>query len=371
MKSIFLIFSGKNDRACYALARAIARRGERLAIVAMTNDDKMLLGTYRKYVVSVRPCTDLSFAVFEHHVNLVRRATGIARIILLPTSEYFSTFLLENRQIIETELGCVIPLPATDVYARLTNKQTATDFFSDRGIDVPQELTDIDAIKVPFVAKPKKNIVSGLSLYPVLVEDETDLMTLQAASPLNCYFFQKFVTGRSFYILAYIARDRSVFLASQENLAQQPNGKSVVLAIASDFHQSATSQRAIEAIVEIGFCGFVMLEFIVQGEEAFFIELNPRAWGPMNLCLDNQSNIIEAFIGDWAYGDPNRFAFDKSAKPRYLWLGGIIQSLRQHGKIDHRGISVATVIYQVLRSMFSDVYLRRDSWRVFLREIAE
>lgn len=374
MESIFLIFGGKNDRACYAMARAITRLGERLAIVALTTNDKLLLGSYRKYVVSVRPSPELSLTVLAYHVNLVRQATGITRIILVPTSEYFSTFLLEHRQLIETELGCVIPLPPIDVYSQLTNKQTATKFFADHGIDVPQELTDIESMKMPFVAKPKKNIVSGLSLYPVLVKSEEDMVKLRSASCLDFYFFQKFVIGRSYYILAYVARDHSVFLGSQENLAQQPYGKSVVLAIASDFHRSDTSKRVLQAIAEIGFHGLVMLEFIVQGEQTLFIELNPRAWGPLNLCLDNQSNILEAFIGDWAYGDAYRFSPDRSdssAKPRYLWLGGIIQSLRQHGMIDHKGIGVSGVVFQVLQSLFSDVYFRRDSWRVFLREFAE
>lgn len=374
MGTVFLLFSGTNDRAGYALARGVARCGGRLAVVAMTPRDKMLMGGYRRHVVSVRENANLSMSVLADHVARARRATGADRLTLLPISEYFNTFLFEHRATIESTLDCVVPLPPAEVYRQLTNKASAAAFFSANGVLVPSEIDQPGSADVPFVAKPANNISGGRSYYPVLVETEAELAELKRRPTLDGYFFQRFVRGRSYYLLAYVSRRGAVFASSQENLVQQPDGKSILLAIESDFHSTETARRAVQAIVGMGFHGFVMIEFIVNSQGAFFIELNPRPWGPLDLCLHNGSRIVEAFVGDWESDDPGRHAggvYRHGRPARYLWTGGLVQSLRRRGRVDHRTLSAPLAAIEVLKSARDDVYLRKDSWRVFLREIFE
>lgn len=114
-----------------------------------------------------------------------------------------------------------------------------------------------------------------------------------------------------------------------------------------------------------------MLEFIVGADGPRFIELNPRPWGPLQLCADHSCGIVEAFIGDSLYEDPLHFEEVRRRKPanaRYLWLGGILMDLRAGRRLCWQGNAVMGWL-GILRHFPSEVYLRRDSWKVFLDEV--
>ena len=113
-----------------------------------------------------------------------------------------------------------------------------------------------------------------------------------------------------------------------------------------------------------------MIEFIMDAQGPCFIEVNPRPWGPLQLCVDHDCGIVEAFLGDALHDDPGKFHKIWSRKPsqaRYLWTGGLVQSLLSKDGI--RWASPARGRFlDFARSLGSDVYLRRDSWRVFIDE---
>jgi hypothetical protein len=366
----FLLFSGTNDRAVYAMARVICALGERLAIVARSSSDRILFGSFRDKVISVRGSEELSTEIFREQVAAARRRVGAAAFTVVPVSEYFNTFILDHRKEIEETAGRRLPLVNRTLYAQVTNKATSAALFAKAGIRVPAEFSFATA-SIPYVAKPNANIIGGVSLYPVIIESEAQDKAFRRDPMAQHYFLQEFVAGRSFYLLCYVASNGDRFVSSQENFAQQPNGKSILLAATSDFHHTDAASKFMDALVRTGFTGLAMAEFIVDEYGACFIELNPRLWGPFSLCADHRCGIIEAFIGDALHGEPHAYSAHVARLPmaaKYLWLGGAIQSLRQEGYFDHRTLGKLAVGMKMLGSLTSDVYLRRDSWRVFLRE---
>jgi len=56
-----------------------------------------------------------------------------------------------------------------------------------------------------------------------------------------------------------------------------------------------------------------MIEFKGTMDRPVFIEMNPRPWGPLQLSIDADSGIVEAFLGESIYGD-----LLDSFRPRYL-----------------------------------------------------
>ena len=369
----FLIYSGTNDRAVYALGRVIVRVGATLAIVARGANDKILSGSLARHVISVRENDTLTIEHLLAEVADLRRKLRVARVTIVPISEYFNAFLLANREVLEAGNECNIPLVDARLYRTLSDKESSGEFFSSRGFNVPRRYRGGDAA-VPFVAKPRENVVDGRSLYPILVETEAERASFEAAPDADRYFLQEFVRGRSYYLLGYFASDGRKYVSSQENLAQQPFGKSIVLARTSDFHTRDVAARAIGVLEETGFVGFVMMEFIVSNDTAYFIELNPRPWCRINLCADHSCGIIEAFVGDLVHRDSSRYpqvGRSRRTNAWYAWSSGAIQSLRRHGRVDHRVAGAWRTFGWFLRALPGDVYLRGDSWRVFLREIFE
>ena len=208
---VFLLFSGTNERAVLALLRAIGKLGQRAAVVARSAADPVLSSAYRELVVAVRESDALSVPLLSGYIEQAKARHRADRVTLVPISEFFNTFLLNHKEALESIDGVRVPLVDSSLYAKLTNKASATEFFARAGVASPPEYAGIDDAVVPFVAKPKCNVEGRRVLYPVLVKSDADLAAFKAAENPSHYFFQHFVTGRSFYLLAYFARTGEVF----------------------------------------------------------------------------------------------------------------------------------------------------------------
>jgi hypothetical protein len=363
----FLVLSGANDRAVFAFLRAARRCGASASIIAMSVDDLVFKSAYAPQVVLTRETKDLTTDLFEHWVDLTRQAIGRAELVIYPSSEYLNTFLLRNRSVIE-QLGCVIPLIDEEVYRHITNKESSTSFFASYGIATPEAIPSA-SISTPLVAKPRININrAGRSLYPHLLRDEADLEEFLASESRADFFFQRWVEGPSFYLLFYVPRDGSTPVSmSQENLVQQPGGKSMLFAVGASIHETAVAGTCLTALRDVGFHGLCMIEFIEQDGQLYFIELNPRPWGPIQFCEDMGAPMLESLISDWSgFAAPTSRI---SARRRYYaWLGGMAASAFGSAKLVTHGTTRvrAGLMWAAVRN---DVYLRRDTWRCFFHEL--
>lgn len=366
----FIVFTGGNDRAVLAFLRALRLCGERAHVVARTADDRVLRTSFRRDVRWIRPTHALSLDVAREAIARVREAAGDSPLVVLPSTEYLNLFLLEHRSQIEG-MGCAVPLVGRDLYALLTGKRTAADFFAANGIACPRELDPCRHPAVPLVAKPRCNVArSGESLYPHLLESREQLAGFLRDHDSSDYFFQEFVRGDSLYLLFHLGRDGHDVLWSQRNLLQQPDGKSMLLAEASDFHHSATAARMVEALRAKGFHGLGMIEVLRSGDRDVFIEMNPRIWGPAQFCIDQHQPLLQAFIGESLYDHPARFLACNAGRRRrrYLWSGGILETLRA-GRRPVWHASPGRLWHAAVGNLASDVYLRKDSWRSFLHDL--
>lgn len=372
-KKSFLVFSGGNDRAVLSFLRALRLCGERASIVARTRDDRILCTDFREDVKFIRESHELTLSVFTQCVSRIRGVVGTQTLVVLPSTEYFNAFLLKHRAEIES-MGCEVPLIDIDQYNLLTGKRSSADYFSAAGFSIPREVDALLAKEPPLVAKPLHNISSqGRSLYPQLLKTLSDLNTFHAKNNIEDYFFQEYLLGESIYLLFYIARDGQTQLTwSQRNLMQQPDGKSMLFAEPADFHVSSTGTQLANLLRLMGFWGLGMIEMIQTTERQVFIEMNPRIWGPAQFCIDQGQPLLQAFIGDALHNDPCRFiamsSHKKAVRKNYFWLGGLADTLVAGKRpIWHTNrLSIFRVIYAALHD---DVYLRRDSWRCFFRDL--
>jgi hypothetical protein len=367
----FIVFSGGNDRAVVAFLRVLAMCGERAFIVARTAHDRIFHTKFRRDVVCIRETEELSLDIFMTCVARARLVAGQRTLVVLPSSEYFNHFLFQHRATIEDQ-GCQIPLVDEAIYSRLTNKREAASFFANAGISVPAEISGRAALSPPIVAKPLANVSSkGTSLYPALLLTKDDVHRFRQSNKCDDFFFQEYVSGDSIYLLTYLSSATRIELAwSQRNLLQQPDGKSMLLAEPSTFHESVLARQIVQLLRTSGFAGLGMIELIQNGDRTVFIEMNPRLWGPIQFCTDQGQPLLQAFIGDCLYGDPHRYIGINAGRrrPRYAWIGGLLETLASRRLPVWHGarLSWARVLIDGLQS---DVYLRKDSWRCFFHEL--
>jgi hypothetical protein len=367
----FVVFSGGNDRAVLGFLRALRLCGKRAHIVARTNGDRILRTSFRSDVKWVRATHDLSLEIFSECIRRVRAEAGDATLVVLPSTEYFNTFLLLHRSEIES-MGCEIPLVEAALYARLTGKRSAADFFSAAGLAIPRGIGEPEKCEPPIVAKPFRNVsATGPSLYPHLLENRAQIGAFFAAHDARDYFFQEYVRGESLYLLFHLSRAGEHDLTwSQRNLLQQPDGKSMLLAEPAEFHSSETAAKIVRALHQAGFRGLGMVEVIRAPDRDVFIEMNPRIWGPVQFCLDCKQALLHAFIGETLEGDALQRAaqWPRLQRHRYFWLGGLLETLGA-GRSPTWHAPKQPLFWVILRNLLCDLYLRGDSWRCFLHDV--
>lgn len=366
----FVIFSGGNDRAVLAFLRALSICGHRAYIIARTRADRVLRTRFARDVVFVRDTPDLSIDIFLHCIERVRLATHDESLVILPSSEYLNNFLLQHKSQIE-QTGCSIPLVDAPTYNLLTEKRSSTTFFAAGGLEVPKEFDCLDERKLPLVAKPLRNLdAKGMSLYPILLHTKEDLQAFAAGNVAEDFFFQEYVQGESRYLFVYISHDSlQVLTWSQRNLLQQPCGKSMLFAAPDNLHEEPVAQRIIERLHAVKFTGLGMIELIQDGSRTIFIEMNPRVWGPLQFCLDQQQPLLQAFIGECLCGDPNAYTskLGDRQRPYYFWLGGLLETFASRKRPTWHAIGIRWP-QLIIIAIRNDIFLRADSWRCFIFE---
>ncbi len=163
------------------------------------------------------------------------------------------------------------------------------------GVRLPRTLS-MDALRAPCVLKPRRNVDGSTVLYPLLC-DSAPALAGPGQPRYALVLCQEFVRGQSHYLCGYLARDGSHVTFWQENLMQQPRGKSIVLARACR-NPGVDADALMSHLHRLGYHGPLMVEFIVSAEGPCYIECNPRLWGPLQLALDACPALLDLYARD-------------------------------------------------------------------------
>lgn len=367
-KRAIVIFSGFNQRAVIAFLRVVSRNNVPFGIIAKSDSDSILLTQYKKDVISIREFVSLDLKDLLHNIDIVKQKLKVNELIIAPSTEALNRFILKNR-LIFSQANCLIPLVKENLYNQISDKYTFSRLCEKNRIKVPMEINNLHNTSLPFVAKPKsyysKNTKDTLS--PVIINSEKQKSDFIEKYCVSEFYFQEFIGGKSKYLLYYFHSDGSVYKFSQENLIQQPNGKSMVAAISSDFHVTSESTKYEKLFNDIEFTGFVMIE--VKGDN-FMIEANPRFWGPSQLFVDAKVNLFEAFLHDYNFITNKPPLVDSTLKDViYFWYGGIIQTLVNNSKLDFHNYDAENLVQNYPSLLSSDIYRRKDTYEIFKKEI--
>jgi hypothetical protein len=289
MGKSFLVFSGHNDRAVVALCRFFDQVGLPFSIVSAGHQDAIHQTAWREHVIFDRLDKVLDVALFQ---QLAER-----HLIYCPTTEFINDFLLNHRQAVQGH-GLEIGLPEQAIYKALTSKASSQAIVANLcpELHLPAG-QDIASPKAPCVLKPLDNVSGGRVLYPLLCRTEVELDQALTGLDKRAYFAQDFIVGQSHYLCAYIAKDGQTASFWQTNLMQQPGGKSIVLARAG--HNPGLNEAALlQGLHARGYHGPLMMEVIESSGALYYIEINPRFWGPLQLALDVCPAILGLFAHD-------------------------------------------------------------------------
>ena len=369
LDKVHLIFSGFNQRAVIAFIRTLNDKKQHFAIIAKSETDPILLSDYKSNVFSIRKVGELNLNDIINSINETKQRLIAKSYIIAPSTEALNRFVIKHKEIFE-ELNCSTPLANKQLYELISDKYSFGELCLTNGIQVPCKYESINDSKVPFVAKPIKYFSADGSAYsPVLIMNENDKTHFIKTYNPDDFFYQKFVSGKSLYLLYYFHRNGTIYKYSQENIVQRPDGKSIIAAKSSNFHKSLESSKYEQLLKKINYCGFIMIEVKQDKTTNYMIEANPRFWGPSQLFVDAKKNFFEAYLHD--YGNlsiPPDFA-DNNKHVNYFWFGGFIESYKNgKGPVFHVG-NEKIFLTELHKWLKSDIYKRKDTIEIFMAEI--
>ena len=311
----FLIFSGHNDRVVVALCRFFFQVRLPFCLVSNGHDDLIHATIWRDHVIFNRRDKGLDVALLQQLAN-----GQPDTLVYCPTTEFINDFLLAHRDALQG-CGLEIGLPERAVYEELTSKSQSQAVLTSLcpALRLPAA-QDILTPHAPCVLKPLQNVTGGRVLYPLLCRTSTELADALRGLDRSTYFAQHFIMGQSHYLCAYLARDGRVASFWQTNLMQQPGGKSIVLA--QPGANPGIDEAALFAGLHArGYHGPFMMEVIASDMGLYYIEVNPRFWGPLQLALDVCPAILGLFAQDHGF-DVTLPAARQADHAYYAWAFG-------------------------------------------------
>jgi carbamoylphosphate synthase large subunit len=367
MKKKVIVFSGYNQRAVIAFLRTLEKNNVHYGIVANTNKDTIFKTKYSSSVIKVRQKTDLEGVILQDILEELMNEGDISQgCAIAPSTEYLNRLMLENRLSIE-EAGYKAPLCAMPLYMKISDKKSFVELCRDYNLNTPEEYKEISNIKPPFVAKPITYLDGeGFAASPYLIDTEEEKAKFIDTHKSDYFFYQKKIMGKSLYLLLYIYKDKNYVAFSQENLVQQPGGKSIIGAVYNDFYQTDEARKYIQMLLDLGFYGLVMIEIKQEDDRFYMIEANPRFWGPSQFFVDSGVNLFEDFLyeHDLIKTKPTTryISFDQ----RYFWNGGsnVLKNLTYH---NYSKVRLAEDFDEWLKH---DVYNRDDTIELYVSEKA-
>lgn len=317
MAPVFVLLSGHNDRAVVTLCRWLRGAGLPFAIVAAGRDDAIHRTDYADAVIFNR----LDRQVTVAWLAAIADAVG-GTAIHCPTTEFVNDFVLAHREEVEAA-GWIVGLPERALYGRLTGKLSSQALVARlTGIEAPPP-QPMSALRAPCVLKPRVNVSGGRVLYPQLCLDDEALAAARAGLRDDEWFAQDYVDGQSRYLCGYLCGDGRRAWYWQDNLLQQPGGKSIVLAREVDT-PAFDADRFFDGLHALGYRGPLMLEVLVDAQgRAHYIEINPRFWGPLQLALAACPDVLRLFASDHGMAPRRAVAAPDLPRPHYYaWAHG-------------------------------------------------
>jgi predicted ATP-grasp superfamily ATP-dependent carboligase len=362
----FIVFSGFNCRAVVAFLRTLTKFSIKFSIIASSSDDEIFRTSYRNNVVGIRESTSLNIDEIIRLFIKAKSKLNCSELIFAPSSEFLNRFMLRHLDILRS-IGVSVPLVNELLYSEISDKQRFGEICSQNGLKVPPLIEFAGEQHIPFVAKPiRYENANGVIHSPFLIESSQDLEIFSQMDSED-FYFQKFISGNSYYLLYYFDKSGKVSRLSMRNTLQQPGGKSIIAAEISCIHKKEISTGYENLFRNLGFFGLVMVELRKEADEFYMIEANPRLWGPSQIFVDAKYNLFIPLINDWMGTDFPLTDGEIDDDAKYFWTAGLFNQGQPLKCITHMAPSDQILWLSDLgKYIASDVYMRSDTMDIYL-----
>ena len=289
-----------NQRSALAVTRSLGARG--VHIHTADSVESSLAGASR-YSAGYLRHEDLGELPLEDTVSrfiepLTEYCAQHGIDLLFPMTEQTIAILLQHR---EHLTGIGLPFAGSDTIDRLADKCRLTELATSLSVPCPESVhvdpdagaADLHSLDYPVVIKPGKSWLATASgwLHSTVshAADADAAGDIIASSPelaLHPYMIQQHVPGHGSGVFAIYDHGKPLAFFAHRRIHEKPprGGISVICeSVAVDDRLLEHSRRLLDAVQ---WHGVAMVEFRVDGDQAWLMEVNTRFWGSLQLSID-------------------------------------------------------------------------------------
>ncbi len=285
------------ERSALACIRSL---GQKKVPVVLASHVPHAPGFYSRYARNRPICS--YFNPNENPGKYVDDVMDICRAhnicMILPQSERSLVPLLESRDKWPAHLK--IPVAENRTFFELQDKLKAARLMDRFDLSVPTIWTPstihehLEEVSFPCLMKPRRSIrTAENSLLENLkmkwIVDKVELMRELQDQNIDQYYIQEYKKGYGGAICLLMWEGQCLARLDQITLRQQAGPGSVTKAISGNDIYPEIAEKAQNALNSVGWNGVIMVELRTDPDTntTYFIECNPRFWGPTQLALDS------------------------------------------------------------------------------------
>tara|TARA_B110000459_G_scaffold160664_1_gene176493 strand:+ start:2136 stop:3239 length:1104 start_codon:yes stop_codon:yes gene_type:complete len=364
MRKGLLIFSGFNMRAVVSFIRTLEKNNLLYGVIAKSEDDEIFKTQYSNKVVATRGIVSLDIDDILLSIDNAQITLQFDEYIIAPSTEALNRFILENIFLFNAK-ECIFPTVSKELYERVSDKYSFEILCAKFNIRTPKEYISLDTVSFPFIAKPKKYFsINKETFAPQIISNKLEYNTFISNHNIEEFYFQEYIDGKCIYLHYYFNKEGGCDKFSQENLLQQEDGKSMLVAKSTDYHNTIISKEFEELFLGIKFRGLVMIEVKLKGNRVTMIEANPRFWGPSQLFIDSKANLFESFLVDYGILT-SRDPLENNPGHLYFWDDGVSSNISSREKLGYHNYSKKDFLNDLTRLNKIEIFNRKDTFNLY------
>lgn len=302
MTKIRILLLGNSERACLATIRSLKKYQCSIAYFGDTT-----AANYSRYCVESFPLGDPSIDLVRTTNELLSLISRESFDLLLPVNDVANEVVYCSYD--ELSSLCKIVAPSRTCYERVHSKVKLINLAASLDIPIPQSIivskpeeveTSVKSLKYPCYVKPEfssatfGNSVCTTKVRKAETESEVERACLDniAICPI---LVQKSIDGHGVGVNIFAVSGIVYSYCVSDRLHEPADGgpSSYRRTRALDKRLREYADKLVSAL---SWTGFMMIEFKDDGDDYYLMEINPRLWGSIGLCMFSGVDFVEEHV---------------------------------------------------------------------------
>ena len=295
MKKVLVLDA--NQRSALAVTRSLGKQG--LIVITADETATSLAGSSRfSHANQCYPSPATNPDEFIAAIVELIKSENIQ--LILPMTELTSNLLLHNQDMLPDNVQ--LPFPDLATIDSLSNKCALMKLAQSLAVPIPQTWfadnpdnlpVTLESLDYPLVLKPGKSWVrTGDTWLHTSVQlaknpqQAKEILSTDPAFKAHPFMLQECVPGRGQGVFAIYNHGEPIAFFSHQRLREKPPWGGVSVLSESTKVDPVLLKHAKSLLDAANWHGVAMVEFKVDGDTPYLMEINTRFWGSLQLAID-------------------------------------------------------------------------------------